>query len=78
MEKQLRIVQGLNAMGLAIDEDYLYEKFGVKKAKHIADGDRKQAEESTDEASKTGNGVLSDRRQLSLWERFFAEGAKRK
>lgn len=31
-EKQLRIVQGLYAMGLDIDHDYLFEKFGVRKA----------------------------------------------
>lgn len=35
-EKQLRIVQGLYAMGLDIDHDYLFEKFGVRKAEKNA------------------------------------------
>ena len=32
LDQQLRVVQGLYAMGLEIDHDYLYEKFGVKKS----------------------------------------------
>lgn len=36
LDKQLRIVQGLHAMGLDMDEDYLFEKFGVKKAERPA------------------------------------------
>lgn len=109
-EKQLRIVQGLYAMGLDIDHDYLYEKFGVKKSttkdadeadrdgedkadedkRRKADGDDTPSEvgDDTDEdktqTGKTGRAAQSDLRsdadrgQLRFFERFFAEGAKRK
>lgn len=80
IEKQLRIVQGLYAMGLDIDHDYLYEKFGVKKAEEASVRPRKNDEEGENAAEKEEDGEdrggLADRRQLSLWERFFAEGAK--
>lgn len=104
-EKQLRIVQGLYSMGLDIDSDYLYEKFGVKKPESSTTEILTKQTDETPAAPKTNtdeptpaeqnpapqpqtdpskaegketDAQLADRRQLSLWERFFAEGAKSK
>ena len=68
LDKQLRIVQGLHAMGLDMDEDYLFEKFGVKKAEV---GGRSEGEDGR-------SGDRPSQRQLSFFERFFAEGASRR
>lgn len=111
MEKQLRIVQGLQGMGLNIDEDYLYEKFGVKKGGEKAanrqgkEGEEKKGERAEQRAERTpergengederadgdvsqddrkggikgGKGIDEGKKQLSLWQRFFDEGARRR
>ena len=84
LDQQLRVVQGLYAMGLEIDHDYLYEKFGVKKsestrrpgkdAKEGRSPDRPEKDESNDADERS-----PDRpNQLAFFERFFAEGASRR
>lgn len=78
LAKQLHIVQGLHAMGLNIDDDYLYEKFGVAKSKkkqkpreQKSDADDKKGEERETEKD------LADKRQRNVWQRFFDEGARK-
>lgn len=78
LEKQLHIVQGLHAMGLSIDDDYLYEKFGVAKSTK-----QKPREQKSDADDKRGvkeretEKDLADKRQRNVWQRFFDEGAKK-
>lgn len=76
-DRQLRVVQGLHAMGLDIDEGYLFEKFGVERAKGGG------GQEGGPEASPPGGGggaaaARDDKGQLAAWERFFASGGGRK
>ena len=94
LDKQLRIVQGLHAMGLDMDEDYLFEKFGVKKAERPAKGKADEGEDEKEgekEVEKAGEKAGEDEKegedakgggrslkQLSFFERFFAEGASRR
>jgi hypothetical protein len=47
LQQQLTIVQGLNSMGLPMDDDWLYQTFGIEKPK---DYDRIKKER--DEAKK--------------------------
>lgn len=89
LEKQLRIVQGLSGMGLDIDEDFLYEKFGVKKPeasskeKVQSSKEKVQSSKSKVQSSKEGTEREPDKtlpkkeRQLNAWQRFFDEGAKK-
>ena len=51
-EKQLRIVQGLYAMGLDIDSNYLYEKFGIQKPDDAQTSLAKVAKEALDTESQ--------------------------
>lgn len=74
IEKQLRIVQGLHSMGLAIPDNYLYEKFGIDKPEQ----DEPKKEAKTEEGSnvKPVEGPKQKARNLfgSLfggWRRFF-------
>lgn len=78
LAKQLHIVQGLHAMGLNIDDDYLYEKFGVAKSKQ-KQKPREQKDDTDDkkgEERETEND-LADKRQRNVWQRFFDEGARK-
>ena len=52
IEKQLRIVQGLYAMGLDIDSNYLYEKFGIQKPDDAQTSLAKVAKEALDTESQ--------------------------
>ncbi len=52
IEKQLRIVQGLYAMGLDIDQNYLYEKFGIQKPDNAQTSLAKVAKEALDTESQ--------------------------
>lgn len=65
-EKQLRIVQGLYAMGLDIDHDYLFEKFGVRKAEKNASEGQTSPEKGKDAQvthpdGKGGNSTPTER-----------------
>lgn len=91
IEKQLRIVQGLYAMGLDIDQNYLYEKFGIQKPDDAQNSlakvahDIESQNQSTDQDliykdtptiyNKDTHPTAEDRRQLETWHRFFVMGA---
>lgn len=84
-DRQLRVVQGLRAMGLDIDEGYLFEKFGVERAKSAGGGQKGAADgpggggAGGPRARRAGRGGAgADKRQLAAWERFFVSGGGRK
>jgi len=58
IEKQLRIVQGLNQMGLPISDSYLYEKFGVEKP--TVKEEKAEKNDNDEQIEKNANVVKSE------------------
>jgi hypothetical protein len=64
-------------MGLSIDDDYLYEKFGVAKSKQKPREQKVDADDKKGVKERETEAELADKRQRNVWERFFDEGAKK-
>lgn len=74
LEQQMRICQGLIQMGLDIDQDYLYEKFGVEKPRSVRSAGSRTDEPKEDKNSQDED-ELADQRKG--WQSFFEKGAVR-
>lgn len=72
-EQQLRILQGLHAMGLPIAHQHLYDTFGIEPPKGNAATTLGAEARGHASLSATG-GEVSDESQLSRFRRFFDTG----
>lgn len=85
IEKQLRIVQGLNQMGLPISDSYLYEKFGVEKPtvkeeKATSKKDNEEEEEEELEEMERDGEAREVNKRKKLFDRlkdFFVKAPKK-